>query len=296
MGAHKAAGRHAPGSGATLAEGVILPELPEVETIMRQLQPLLPGKVIGRVDVLDPRITAPVTPTAFSRSLKGKQIEAVTRRGKYLRLELAGGEVLVIHLRMTGVLSFEAAGKHAARPHLRLVIEFAGGGALLFQDQRRFGTATLLDPVRAQTYFSRLGPEPLERSFNAARLRELLTGRRRPVKSLLLDQHVVAGIGNIYADEALYRAGIRPTREAGDISAGEAARLSAAIKSTLRDAIALQGSSIDTYRDSRGRRGRFQETFRVHRRAGEPCPGCAGEIVKIKLGGRGTYYCPRCQK
>ena len=268
-----------------------------MENIRRQLEQQLTGLVIERVRVHDPRLTAPATSAAFSRRLRGRRIEAVTRRGKYLRLRLDDGGLLVIHLRMTGVLRFEP---ERARPvpaaHLRMTVTFAGGGRLSFHDQRRFGTAMVLEPTEETAYFQRLGPEPLERGFNPARLQSIIDGRRRPIKSLLLDQRLIAGIGNIYADEALFRARIKPTRSAAGISAAEAERLSAAIKATLRDAIRLQGSSIDTYRDSGGRRGRFQETFRVHRRAGEPCPDCGGKVEKIRVGGRGTYFCPRCQR
>lgn len=214
-----------------------------------------------------------------------------------MRLELSGSDILIIHLRMTGVLTHvPGAVLKQELPHLRLVIGFTAGDSLVFQDQRRFGTAAVLPVSAAESYFSRLGPEPLESSFDSARLASLLGTRKRPIKSLLLDQAIIAGIGNIYADEALYGAGIHPLREAGSLTAEEAKRLSRAIKATLRRAIELEGSSIDTYRDSRGRRGRFQETFRVHRREGEPCPGCKGSVKKIKVGGRGTYFCPACQR
>lgn len=275
----------------------MLPELPEVETIRRQLEPHLRGQTIAGVNVPDPHVTAPASPAVFGRQLKGKRIAAVTRRGKYLRLELRGGETFVIHLRMTGRLTYVQEPVRLSQwPHLRLVITFISGAQLLFQDQRRFGTAFVIKPGKAEAYWRRLGPEPLERAFNARALAGILDGRKRPVKSLLLDQHLIAGIGNIYADEALYRARIHPLRRSGDLTPDETGRLSRAVKETLRDAIRLEGSSIDTYRDARGRRGRFQETFKVHRRSGEPCPACGGMIEKLKVGGRGTYFCPGCQK
>jgi formamidopyrimidine-DNA glycosylase len=170
------------------------------------------------------------------------------------------------------------------------------GTSLAFHDTRRFGKAFLLSPDEFDEYWNKLGPEPLGRSFTPEHLHKVLAGRSRPIKSLLLDQSFVAGIGNIYADEALYGAGIMPSRSSGDLKNDEVRRLTKSIKVTLKKAIELQGSSIDTYRDSRGRKGSFQDTFKVHRRQGEPCPACKYPVEKIKLGGRGTYFCPRCQK
>ncbi len=274
-----------------------MPELPEVEIIRRQLEPSLKGKTILHVGVPDPSITTPLRPRAFGSRLRGKKIMAVSRRGKYLRLELQGGEMLVIHLRMTGVLAFkERVIKKYERRHLRLVIGLSGSSSLFFWDQRRFGTARILQSDEARSFFGRLGREPLKRSFNAMVLQRLLDSRKQPLKSFLLDQSKIAGIGNIYADEALFRAGIHPLRPAGSLSVTEVRRLNRAIKATLREAISMAGSSIDTYRDARGQRGRFQEAFRVHRRVGEPCSGCGGTVEKIRVGGRGTYYCPGCQE
>ncbi|MHB8859547.1 MAG: bifunctional DNA-formamidopyrimidine glycosylase/DNA-(apurinic or apyrimidinic site) lyase [Thermoleophilia bacterium] len=274
-----------------------MPELPEVETICRQLAPYLSGKKIARVKVVDPLITAPEKARAFSRRVNGQTIESVSRRGKYLLLNLKSGDTLVFHLRMTGRLTQARLpiGKNY-RQHLRLVLELSGGSALTFHDARRFGKAFVLSPDEVEIYWKKLGPEPLERSFNVRYLERVVGKRTRPIKSLLLDQSIVAGVGNIYADEALYRAGIHPERPAGEIDSAEAKRLAGAIKATLRRAIELQGSSIDTYRDARGGSGSFQNTFRVHRREGKPCPGCGGTVKKIKVGGRGTYFCPSCQK
>lgn len=274
-----------------------MPELPEVETLRRQLEPVLGGRTILRAKVLDPLIVAPVTPAAFTRRIRNQEIARVGRRGKYLRLALSSGLTLVLHLRMTGRLTHSRDAFEAVdRRHLRLFLWLDDGSGLAFHDQRRFGKAVLLTRDEADTLWSRIGPEPLERSFNAAGLRKILDNRRGPVKTLLMDQALIAGIGNIYADEALFRAGIHPLRPAAEVTSDEAASLSRAIKATLRHAIALEGSSIDTYRTTSGERGRFQETFRVHRRAGEPCPQCGGIVEKIKVGGRGTYFCPACQK
>ncbi|MHB9053236.1 MAG: bifunctional DNA-formamidopyrimidine glycosylase/DNA-(apurinic or apyrimidinic site) lyase [Thermoleophilia bacterium] len=274
-----------------------LPELPEVETIRRQLAPYLSGKKIARAEVLDPLITSPADPGAFVRRLKGQTIESLWRRGKYLLLELESGQTLVFHLRMTGRLTrTESPVPKSDKRHLRLILEFAGGSALTFHDTRRFGKAFILSTDEAPAYWKKLGPEPLESSFNNKYLAGVLDKRTRPIKSLLLDQSLIAGIGNIYADEALYRAGIHPERPAGEIGGEEARRLAKALKETLKKAIKLGGSSIDSYRDARGRSGSFQHTFRVHRREGEPCPGCGGIVKKIKVGGRGTYFCPACQR
>lgn len=221
----------------------------------------------------------------------------VGRRGKYLLLELDDKKSLVLHLRMTGRLTQTALPiPESGRKHLRLMFQFDGDQALMFHDVRRFGTAFVLQDKDASSYWRRLGLEPLERSFNSKSLKELLAGRKRPIKSLLLDQSLIAGIGNIYADEALFAAGIHPLRPANEVSDEETGRLAKAIKATLRNAIRLAGSSIDTYRDAWGRAGRFQDTFRVHRRQGDPCPGCSGTVEKIKVGGRGTYFCPGCQR
>lgn len=275
-----------------------MPELPEVETLKRQLEPVLKGRTIERAQVLDPSVVAPVSPATFEKKVKGQTISEVNRRGKYLCCALASGLVLVIHLRMTGVLThIDAPGDGVERRHLRLLFLLDDGSGLTFHDQRRFGKALLLSPEEEESYWEgRLGPEPLERSFNGAALKEILNSRKRPVKSLLLDQSLVAGIGNIYADESLFRARIHPLRLAAAVSEEEAGRLAKAIKETLRRAITLEGSSIDTYRTVRGGRGRFQDTFQVHRRVGDPCPGCGSTVEKIKVGGRGTYFCPGCQK
>ncbi|MHB0867147.1 MAG: DNA-formamidopyrimidine glycosylase [Thermoleophilia bacterium] len=274
-----------------------LPELPEVETIKRQLHPLLAGRAILRVKVPDPLVIAPVSPRLFQNRLRGQVITRVSRRAKYLRLELDSGLTLVIHLRMTGRLTHtDTPYRSMARPHLRLFFQLDDGSGVAFHDQRRFGTARIMDPGEAAALWCRLGPEPLERSFNAAALRSILKNRKRPIKSLLLDQAHIAGIGNIYADESLYRAGIHPVRLARQVTEEETGLLVRAIKDTLRTAISLEGSSIDTYRSTKGAPGRFQDTFKVHRRAGEACPRCGCVIEKIKVGGRGTYFCPSCQR
>lgn len=259
--------------------------------------PAIVGRTIVKTRVLDPRLTEPETPTSFSRKLKDRVIAGISRRGKYLRVELDDGALLVLHLRMTGIVSHvrpplsEDGGKY-----LRLVFELDDGSLVTFQDSRRFGRAWLPSRAEADELWERMGPEPLERSFNSRTLASLLDGRKRPVKPAIMDQGIVAGIGNIYADEALFEAKIHPERPSGALSSVEIETLTGCIKNTLRRAVRLQGSSIDSYRDARGNRGRFQDTFKVHRRAGEPCPRCSTTVEKIKVGGRGTYFCPNCQR
>lgn len=274
-----------------------MPELPEVETIKRQLEPLLQGRTIVDIRVPDRLIIAPVTFNTFKHQVIDQKIISVKRKGKYLLLELHNGIALVLHLRMTGRLTHTTEPVSTVEPrHLRLVLILDNGHAVVFHDQRRFGKAFVLAPEQAGFYWQKLGPEPLERSFNPARLKQIISISKRPVKSLLMDQQLIAGIGNIYADESLAQAGINPVRNASSLNDDEIKLLVKAIKLTLRRAILLEGSSIDTYRNARGHKGRFQETFQVHRRGQEPCHVCGAPIKKIKVGGRGTYYCPRCQK
>lgn len=203
----------------------------------------------------------------------------------------------MIHLRMTGRLThMQLPLPTEEKKHLRLLFRLADGTGLSFHDTRRFGRAFILSPDENEEYWKKLGPEPLDSDFNAKYLGQVLRGRSRPIKSLLLDQALVAGIGNIYADEALFGAHIMPTRPSQDLGEAEISRLTKSIKATLKKAISLQGSSIDTYRDSQGRRGSYQDIFQVHRRLGEPCPACGTQVEKIRLGGRATYFCPGCQK
>lgn len=274
-----------------------MPELPEVETIRRQILRPVKGRVITTAEVFDLMAIEPASESGFRQRLEGRAIKDLRRRGKYLLFELESGDTLVIHLRMTGRLMHvpEPAGVTGMR-HLRFLLRLDDGTTLSFQDIRRFGRAFILSREESRTYWQKLGVEPLSPSFNPVKLESLSSGRKRPLKSFLLDQHLIAGIGNIYADESLYRAGISPLRSAGEISAREADDLCAAIKKTLRAAIKLKGSSIDSYRTARGERGGYQDNFLVHTRQGEPCPACGTPIEKTRVAGRSTYFCPRCQK
>lgn len=270
-----------------------MPELPEVETIRAAIEPLLVGRRIERAELLDERLTRPEPPEAVAQQLEGERIEAVERRGKYLLLRLASGRVLLIHLRMTGGLR---SGSFDEETHLRAILELDDGSRLAYRDVRRFGTWLLLDREDVGPYLAdRLGDEPLEPAFTAAGLARALAGRRAPVKAAILDQRAVAGLGNIYADEALWRARVHPLRPAGSLSSDEIAQLRKGIRAALETGIARQGATLRDYRDPDGSRGRMQEEFRVYGRAGEPCPRCGTPIEKIRAGGRGTWFCPQCQ-
>jgi formamidopyrimidine-DNA glycosylase len=272
-----------------------MPELPEVETIRRQLAPHLEGRTIEDVQILDPRFTRPTAPTEVEAGLRGALVEHVGRTGKYLVLALSGARYLLVHLRMTGALLFDPAVDGA---HTRARFELDAGHRLIYVDPRRFGTAQLLygEAERDAYLASRLGVEPFSPEFTVEHLRQIARGRRAPVKAFLLDQRQVAGVGNIYADEALFRARIHPLRPAGRLGTAELTRLRAAIEDALEAGIQAKGASIDDFRHIDGARGSFQDQFLIHRRAGEPCPRCGGLIKKIVVGGRGTYVCERCQR
>jgi formamidopyrimidine-DNA glycosylase len=286
-----------------------MPELPEVETIRGQLAPLVEGRRLKRLEILDPRWSRPLAPAELAAALEGRRIERLARRGKYLLWSFEGDVHLAQHLRMTGaVLSEPDGGWEAEPPHTRVRMQLgrprAGegrrGGAgvrLAVVDPRRFGTGELLlgSDALEDFFAARLGLEPLDEEFTAEHLRGLARGRRAPIKAFLLDQRRVAGVGNIYADEALFRAGVHPLRAAGALTRPQYAGLREAVIEALEAGIDARGATIDDYRDIDGVSGSFQDQFLVHRRAGEPCPRCGGEIVKMVVGGRGTYVCETCQ-
>jgi formamidopyrimidine-DNA glycosylase len=271
-----------------------MPELPEVETIRRQLEPLVVGRRLHSVEILDPRWSRPLAPHELADALQGRRIETLGRRGKYLLWGLQGDVHLAQHLRMTGAVLCEPKPEPA---HVRVRIELRPKRRLVIVDPRRFGTGELLlGGAALQEFFAqRLGLEPLDERFTAEHLRELLRGRTAPIKALLLDQRRIAGVGNIYADEALYRAGIHPLRPAGKLSTEQHIHLCAAVVEALHAGIDARGATIDDFRHVDGVRGSFQDQFLVHRRAGEPCERCGTEIVKMVVAGRGTYVCETCQ-
>jgi formamidopyrimidine-DNA glycosylase len=271
-----------------------MPELPEVETIRRQLEPELVGRRIESVEVLDERLTRPVSPREVERACAGRRIEAAERRGKYLLLRLDGDRSLVMHLRMTGNLILGDPGEDVR--YLRAVIRLEGGATLLFTDARRFGTAVALDDDDLEEYMApRAGIEPLSERLTAEQIGALAEGRRAPLKSFLLVQSGIAGIGNIYADEALWRAQLHPLSPAGSMRPEHWERLRKGIVDTLEAGLANGGASIDDYRDARGEEGRMQDEFLVHTREGLPCLRCGTEVRRIVVGGRSTYFCPGCQ-
>jgi formamidopyrimidine-DNA glycosylase len=272
-----------------------MPELPEVETIRRQLEPEVLGRTIAELEVLDPRWTRPLAPVDVAGPVAGRRIEALDRRGKYLLLRLAGGDTLAMHLRMTGNLLLSRQGQ-PDQAYLRARIRLDDGRELRFTDARRFGEAFLLSREALEERFrGRLGVEPLSEEFTAAELGRTASGSRAPLKSFLLDQARLAGVGNIYADEALFRARLHPLSPAGSMREEHLLALRDGVVDALNAGLDGGGASIDDYRDARGERGSMQDEFLVHRREGEPCPRCGETIHRIVVGGRSTYYCPGCQ-
>jgi formamidopyrimidine-DNA glycosylase len=272
-----------------------MPELPEVETIRRQLAPEITGARIAAAEVLDERWTRPESPRDVERLIAGRTIEAVERRGKYLLLRLEGGRTLAMHLRMTGNLLLVEDAEDP--PYLRARMRLDDARRLLFTDTRRFGHAVVLDDAELDEYFAaRLGIEPLSDSLTAEELCRRAAGRRAPLKSFLLNQLGVAGIGNIYADEALHRAELHPLSPAGSMKPEDCERLRVGIVEALEAGLRSGGASIDDYRDARGEQGAMQDEFLVHTREGKPCPRCGAEIQRIVVGGRSTYFCPSCQR
>jgi formamidopyrimidine-DNA glycosylase len=270
-----------------------MPELPEVETVRRQLEPELAGRRIERLEVLDARWSRPVAPAELEKQVSGRTVAGLGRRGKYLLLGLDGEQTLVMHLRMTGNLVL-VDGETSER-HLRARFVFGDSRQVWFTDPRRFGEAFLIDDAALPQRFERMGIEPLSEDFTPEALGELAAGRTAPLKSFLLDQSRIAGVGNIYADEALYRARLHPLSPAGSMKPEHLLPLRDGVVAALEAGLELGGASIDDYRDGRGEQGTMQDEFLVHTREGEPCPSCGGPISRIVVGGRSTYYCPVCQ-
>jgi formamidopyrimidine-DNA glycosylase len=267
-----------------------MPELPEVETIRSQLAPRLEGRTLVRVEILDPRLTRPIDLFEVAEELEGDSVRSVERRGKYLVLRLDSGLALLVHLRMTGSFGFEPT------THERAVLELDDGTRMVYRDVRRFGTWLVVEDAELEPYLAgKNGPEPLGPRFTAEWLGSRLAVRRAPVKAVLLDQRVVAGLGNIYADEALWRARVSPLLPGHDLDVDEIRRLQRAIRAALRAGIERQGSTLSEYRTPEGGRGAMQEEFRVYGRDGLPCRRCGTTITKTRVGGRGTWYCARCQ-
>jgi formamidopyrimidine-DNA glycosylase len=271
-----------------------VPELPEVETVRRQLEPRLVGRMLVAYNVSDARWTAPRSPNEVVAPLLGRRIEGFHRRGKYLIYEAEEELFLLMHLRMTGNLLYDAPER---TPYTRAHFGFDDGHDLRFVDPRRFGTGWLLagQPELDAYLDARLGVEPFSDGFTPEHLRALARGSRAPIKAFLLDQKKIAGVGNIYADEALFRARIHPLRQAGRVTTAQWELLRDAVIQALEAGIDARGASIDDFRDLDGARGSFQDRFLIHRRADEGCAECGRVVRKILVAGRGTYVCEACQ-
>jgi formamidopyrimidine-DNA glycosylase len=273
-----------------------MPELPEVESVRRQLEPALVGRRFERVSIDDPRLVRPYEPAEVAGELEGERVAALERRGKYLVVRFVSGRTLLIHLRMTGSLLRAPNGSLPDDPHRRAVVTLDDGSDVAYRDVRRFGTWLLLEPGAAEPYLgARVGDEPLDTLFTAARLGERLAGRRTSLKAALLDQRTLAGMGNIYADEALWRARLNPLRPAAGIDRAELRRLHRGIRAALEHGLARQGSTLRDYRLPDGSGGSMQDEFRVYGRRDEPCDRCGTPISRTRVAGRTTWFCPTCQ-
>ncbi len=283
-----------------------MPELPEVETVRRGLGPVMEGARIIRADINRPDLRWPFPPQMASR-LTGQEVLTLRRRSKYILADLASGETLMIHLGMSGrlLISGDPLGTFvhdhpAPEKHDHVVLNMSNGTRITFNDPRRFGAMDLMDTATADTHplLAKLGPEPLGNNFHQAYLQAALKTRNTPIKSALLDQRIIAGLGNIYVCEALYRARISPKRRAMQISATRIARLVPIIRDVISEAIEAGGSSLRDFRQTNGELGYFQHRFDVYDRENEPCrtPGCTGLITRITQSGRSTYLCPNCQR
>jgi formamidopyrimidine-DNA glycosylase len=281
-----------------------MPELPEVETVRRGLLPVMEGQRIDQAQVNRPDLRFAL-PDNMAARLTGQTVQALRRRSKYILADLSSGETLLIHLGMSGrmLISGTQLGQfHHAHPapekHDHVVLTMQSGARVTFNDPRRFGAMDLMSTASWQAHklLADLGPEPLGNGFNEAYLVQRLANRATPIKSALLDQKVVSGLGNIYVCEVLHRAGIAPNRLAGDLTAQQAAALVPLIRTVLSEAIEAGGSSLRDYRQADGELGYFQHTFRVYDREGQPCLACATPIVRLVQSGRSSFYCPSCQR
>ncbi|MBN1484217.1 MAG: bifunctional DNA-formamidopyrimidine glycosylase/DNA-(apurinic or apyrimidinic site) lyase [Chloroflexia bacterium] len=276
-----------------------MPELPEVETTARTLRDSLPGRSIQTIRGPDyvPTIE-PLSPAGLAARLIGRRITEVGRRAKYLLLFLDNGDILSVHLRMSGRLFVQSRGACGDR-HTRIILELDDGQALHFQDVRKFGRMRLLTAAEYTALDQQLGPEPLGPAFSPTVLAEGLARRARArLKPLLLDQEFLAGLGNIYADESLFRAGLHPLRQAGRLDPEEVRRLYQAIRDVLIEAIAAQGTTLSDglYRFGPGQPGRFAEELQVYGQGGQPCPRCGAALERQYIGGRSSHFCPQCQR
>lgn len=274
-----------------------MPELPEVEVLRRSLAPHLAGERIERVEVWNKALREPIDPARLRRATRGRQILGLRRRSKFLLIDLEGGATLVVHLGMSGRLTLAPAGE-PLEPHEHASFHLASGRRLRLRDPRRFGLlfAVPTAGLAEDPHFSRLGVEPLEPGFSGELLAREARGRHGPVKSFLMDGRAVVGLGNIYAAEALYRAGVDPRRSVARIAARRWDAIAAASVEVLMQAIAQGGTTLNDFADGEGSSGYFQVSLSVYDRAGEPCPACETPIRRVVQAGRSTFYCPRCQR
>ncbi len=276
-----------------------MPELPEVETVRRGLLPVMEGQVITRAEVRREGLRWPF-PARMAERLSGARVEALRRRSKYILIDLSSGETLLIHLGMSGRMLISEANHAPLVRHDHVVLHMESGARIVFNDARRFGMMDLVATRVAEDHrlLAPIGPEPLGNDFHEAGLIAALKGRNTAIKTALLDQRIVAGLGNIYVCEVLFRARMHPKTRAGRIAAERVGALVPVIREVLEEAIAAGGSSLRDYRQADGELGYFQHAFKVYGREGAPCtrPGCTGEIARITQGGRSTFYCPQCQR
>lgn len=283
-----------------------MPELPEVETVRLGLASVMEGRTISHAQINRPDLRWPL-PERMAERLTGQRVERLGRRSKYLLADLSGGETLIVHLGMSGRMFVSGAQigaffhpHPAPEKHDHVVLDMEGGARITFNDARRFGAMdlTATKDIDAHKLLAKLGPEPLGNSFDAVYLDRILQGRNTPIKAALLDQRIVAGLGNIYVCEALNRARISPRRKAGNMGAARVARLVPEIREVLQEAIAAGGSSLRDHRQADGELGYFQHNFKAYGREGQPCrtPDCIGIIERIVQSGRSTFFCPKCQR
>ncbi|MGA9775425.1 MAG: bifunctional DNA-formamidopyrimidine glycosylase/DNA-(apurinic or apyrimidinic site) lyase [Candidatus Dormiibacterota bacterium] len=274
-----------------------MPELPEVETIVRDLRPHLSGRRLEAVRSINPLVLRHPEPERFVAGVTGAEVRSVGRRGKFIRIGLESAELLVVHLGMSGTLTLEEPDVEV-RPHTHLRLELAGGGELRFRDPRRFGRVLLgsEEELEAAGLLPRLGPEPLGAGFSSWVPPEAVQRSLRTLKAVLLDQSVVAGCGNIYADEACFLARLRPTRRAAGLRPREWQRVVIALTVVMREAIRRRGTSFSDYRDGFGARGEAYESLMVYGRTGLPCVRCGSRLRGTRVAGRMTVYCARCQR
>jgi len=269
-----------------------MPELPEVETVRRSLEPFLVGQTVVQVEIREPRLRRPLAP-GFARTLTGRTIRAIDRRGKYLHFQLDDQQTWLVHLGMTGQLIVENR-EVLPLPHDHVRVALSSGSHLRYNDPRRFGLMVIGTTAEIDAVTS-LGHEPLSRNFTNSYFFKKTSSTKRTIKDVLMDQRVVAGVGNIYASELLFRAGVRPDRIATTLDPAAIDRVVKATKAVLREAIRHRGSSISDYRDGEGKEGGFQQRFRVYDRDGEPCRTCRTAICRETRGGRSSFFCPACQ-